>query len=86
MRQRAVIAKLLESATNVYDKVCQVSQSVTDCYLKVRQVSQRVTDCYYNVFHVLQSVTVINKRDLIPLFIAGFLGLNTNIKLSEMHN
>ena len=72
MRQKAVIAKLLESATKVYDNMCQVSQIVTECY--------------YNVFQVLQSVTVIKKRDLIPLFIGGFLGLNTNKKLSEMHN
>ena len=47
MRQKTVIAKLL--------------QSVTEVYCKVRQVLQRVTGCYYRVFQVLQSPTVITK-------------------------
>ena len=57
MRQKTVIAKLLQSVTDCYYKVRQVLQSVTDCYYKVRQVLQSVTDCYYKVRQVLQSVT-----------------------------
>ena len=50
MRQKTIIAKLLQSVTEVYCKVRQVLQSVTDCYYKVRQV--------------LQSATVITKWDV----------------------
>ena len=43
MKQKKNIAKLLQSATEVYYKVRQVLQSVTDCYYKVRQVLQSAT-------------------------------------------
>ena len=38
MRQKTIITKLLQSVTDVYDKVRQALQSVTGCYYKVRQV------------------------------------------------
>ena len=47
---RQQLSKMRQSATEFYDKVCQVLQSVTECYYKLRQV--------------LQSVTVIKKWDV----------------------
>ena len=52
MRHKTVITNLLQSVTEVYYKMRQVSQSVTDCYYKVPQVLQSVTSCYYKVHHV----------------------------------
>ena len=55
MRQKAVIRKLLQSATEVYYKVHEVLQSVTEVHYKVYQVLQSVaaviTKCiwYYKV-------------------------------------
>ena len=43
MRQKTVITKLLQSATEVYYKMRQVSQSVTEVYYKVCQILQSVT-------------------------------------------
>ena len=65
MRQKTVIAKLLQSVTEVYYKLSQVLQSVTGCYYKVRQLLQSVTGCYYKVRQLLQSTTVITKWDII---------------------
>ena len=56
MRQKTIITKLLQSVTDVYDKVRQV--------YKKHQVLQSVTGCYYKVRQVLQSATVITKRDV----------------------
>ena len=53
MRQKTVIASLLQTVTEAYYKVRQVLQSVTEVYCKVRQV--------------LQSATVITKLDVTPL-------------------
>ena len=55
MRQKAVIRKLLQRATEVYYKVHEVLQSVTEVHYKVYQVLQSVaaviTKCiwYYKV-------------------------------------
>ena len=38
MREKTVIANLLQSVTEVYYNVSQVLQSVTEVYYKVRQV------------------------------------------------
>ena len=43
MRQETVIKDLLQSVTQVYDKVRQVLQSVTGWYYKMGQVLQSVT-------------------------------------------
>ena len=43
MTQKNVITKLLQSATKIYQKMCQVLQCVTDCYYKMRQVLQSAT-------------------------------------------
>ena len=64
MRQKTVIAKLLQSVAEVYYKVRQVWQSVADCCYKVRQVWQSVAGCYYKVRQVLQSATLITKWDV----------------------
>ena len=51
MRQTIVTKKLLQSATEVYYKVCQVLQSVTDCYYKVQQSASGIKkyNSYYKV-------------------------------------
>ena len=57
MRQKIVVKKLLQSATEVYYKVGQVLQCVTNCYYKVHHVLQSMTGCYYKVRQILQSDT-----------------------------
>ena len=68
MRQKTVITKLLQSVTEVYNKICQVLQSVTDCYYKLRQVLEIVIGCYYKVCSVKQSAAVITKWDVTTLY------------------
>ena len=51
MRQRIVIKILLERATEIYYKMCQILQSVTDAYNKVCQVLQSVIEVYCKAYY-----------------------------------
>ena len=43
MRQKTVITKLLQSVTEVYNKVRPILHSGKECYYKVHQVLQSAT-------------------------------------------